>query len=232
MSTKRFYQFGVRVVVVTFVLAAALLFVLQVKTLIAGEANFSGRTESYQYSGHVDGKGGAYVTVSTNWESQAAIDEYVKANLLRGQELVAADQSLLVPVQITFHKPMNVQVVRELVGATGFQVESFALVGYNSAGNERSVHVAFQSDFEGISTTVSSDPETGSEVSLQGIMVVQGSVPANESGLGVWLAHPAAFLVDTSELDVANVVRSRHGTQVGDSSLEVVLESPFWLLDW
>ena len=221
-----------RIVGAAFVVVVVLIF-LSAWTFTNQRPTFRGVTDSFRYGGRVEYNGDVQVTVSTDWHDPKALQTYIAANVRRGEQLIAEGTRGLVPVQITFARPVQIDGVRTLVEETGLQVESLALVGYTSLTNQRSVYIRFDSLEEDLPGRVPTDPPgTGDEVVIQGLMVLQGSVPANQGGLGKWLNNPDVYLVDTSELEAIAVVQGRHGREVQDRQIEIVVETPFWSLDW
>ncbi|MDW8325340.1 MAG: hypothetical protein RMK99_02135 [Anaerolineales bacterium] len=204
------------------------------QTLIAGRLVFEGATDSFRYGGRVEDSGDVLVYIGTNWYDPEALQAYLAANSRRGRELIAQKQGEPVPVQITFARPQPPDKVRALVAQTGFQVESFIMVGRSTLTNRRGTYGQPNSLDGGLPIPEREliDPATGEELVFQGLMVLEGRVPASEAGLGSWLNHPEVYLVDTSEVEVLEVVRSVHASVVAERNIQVAVESPFWSLDW
>jgi len=225
----------VQIAIVAFGLALALVF-LRPETLIAGRPVFSGATDSFRYSGRVENSGEVALVVSADWHDPQALQTYLAANLRRGERLIAQGGGALVPVQITFARPLALEEVRALVAQTGFQVESFILVGRSTLTQQRGGYGRLASSLDGdilpSERELVMDPATGDRLVLHGFMVLEGAVPASEDGLRRWLNHPAVYLVDTSEVEVLEVARSAHASVVADRVVQVAIESPFWSLDW
>lgn len=225
----------VLIAVVACVLALALV-APQAQTLIAGRMVFEGATDSFRYGGRVENSGEVTLVVSVAWHDPQALQTYLAANQRRGKELIAQRGGALVPVQITFARPLPLEEVRALVAQTGFQVESFILVGRSTLTNQRGGYGRLASSLDDDSLPSERerivDPATGERLVLQGFLVLEGSVPASEEGLGRWLNSPEVYLVDTSEVEVLEVVRSAHAAVVAERNIQVVIESPFWSLDW
>ncbi|MDW8325898.1 MAG: hypothetical protein RMK99_04965 [Anaerolineales bacterium] len=204
------------------------------QTLIAGRLVFEGATDSFRYGGRVEDSGDVLVYIGTNWYDPEALQAYLAANSRRGRELIAQKQGEPVPVQITFARPQPPDKVRALVAQTGFQVESFIMVGRSTLTNRRGTYGQPNSLDGGLPIPEREliDPATGEELVFQGLMVLEGRVPASEAGLGSWLNHPEVYLVDTSEVEVLEVVRSVHTSVVAERNIQVSVGSPFWSLDW
>ncbi|MCX8068053.1 MAG: hypothetical protein N3B68_09655 [Anaerolineae bacterium] len=47
-----------------------------------------------------------------------------------------------------------------------------------------------------------------------------------------WLSDPSVFLVDTTGVEVRRLIAERHAAAISKRSVEIVLHSPFWNLDW
>ncbi len=225
----RVIQIGAITAVLVVVLVA-----LRVTTSIAGRLVIEGATDSFRYAGRVENSGDLFVYVSTAWYDPKALQDYRAANIRRGQELITHKEGMPVPVQITFARPQPLEEVRARVAQTGFQVESFIMVGRSTLTNQRGTYGQSNSLDGGLPIPERElmDPATGEELVLQGLMVLQGTVPASEAGLGYWLSNPEVYLVDTSEVEVLEVVRRIHASVVADRNIQVAIESPFWSLDW
>jgi len=218
-------------VAVAVILIVVFLAVSQVQSTIAGRGQFSGSTDTFRYSGQ-DDNGGIYMVVSVDTSDPTALKKYVEANRQRGQALVSQNKGEVVPVQITFARPMLVSDVKTLVERTGFQVTSFSLVGYSTLSRKRGTHVQFDSLQSDIPEREIVDPKTGDELVFTGIMVLQGEVKANADGLGQWLANDEVYLVDTSKLEALSIAASRHATETANKPIDISLPTPFWNLDW
>lgn len=220
---------------VAFALASALVLLApQTQTLIAGRLVFQGATDSFRYGGRVEDSGDVLVHVGTNWYDPEALRTYLAANVRRGKELIAQKGGEPVPVQITFARPQPLEEVRALVAQTGLQVESFIMVGRSTLTNQRGAYGQPNSLDGGLPIPEREliDPATGDELVLPGVMVLEGTVPASEAGLGSWLNNPEVYLVDTSEVEVLEVIRNVPASVVGERNIRVGIGSPFWSLDW
>ena len=218
----------------------------KVGSSIAGRVGFGGSTDSFQYSARVEDAGYVEVLVSVRWEDPQAMQTYIDANLQRGNTLVAKNTNAMVPVQITFVRPMPIEDVRILVAQTNFQVDNFILVGYSTVSKQRGTYFRLgalaqaqdrdslipESERLPIPERELMDPATGDELVFDGLMVLEGQAPASVNGLGQWLNNPDAYLVDTSTVEVLEIIRGQHAAIVANNDIEVSLESPFWLLDW
>lgn len=204
------------------------------QTLIAGRLVFEGATDSFRYGGRVEDSGDVTLVVSANWHDPEALQTYLAANVRRGRELIAQKGGERVPVQITFARPQPLEKVRALVAQTGFQVESFIMVGRSTLTNQRGAYGRATSLDDGLPIPERElmDPATGDELVLQGVMVLEGTAPASEAGLGSWLNNPEVYLIDTSEVEVLEVVRSAYASVVAERNIQVGIGSPFWSLDW
>lgn len=218
-------------IAVTVILLAAFLAISQVQSVTAGRGQFNGSTDAFRYSGQ-DDNGSIYMVISVNTDDPTALKKYVEANRQRGQELVNRNMEEVVPVQITFTRPLPVSDVKTLVERTNFQVESSALVGYSTLSQKRGTRVQFGSLQNSVPEREIVDPETGDELVFSGVMVLQGEVKATADGLGQWLANDEVYLVDTSKLEALNITASRHAAETANKSINVSLPTPFWDLDW
>jgi hypothetical protein len=211
------------------VTALALLLITQsayvAAPFVQGEAN------SFRYTAKGQRNGRLYVNVSVNFDDPATVQKYREANQQRGRDLTNKAQSRI-PIQVTFARPLPLKEVRELAQETGLQVSNFAMVGHSSLNGQRGVHVEFSSLDKDVPTTLNVDPTgKGEQLVLMGVMVLVGEI-RNPHGLAQLLADDRVYLVDTSEVEVRELIAQRHASIVAGKELVVNVPSPFWKLDW
>ena len=71
----------------------------------------------------------------------------------------------------------------------------------------------------------------GEQLTLAGVMLIQGTAQ-NSQGLAQLLADKRIFLVDTSEVEVRDLIASRHASIAAGKQLTISRPSPFWSFDW
>ncbi len=213
-------------------LLATIIALVLTSPLIAGRIQSQGKTDSFEYSIQGDKERSVYVTVGVNMDDADARQKYIDVNIQRGNELVNNKQNGLVPVQITFIRPVSVSEVKQLVESTGFIVDSFLLVGHSTISQQRGTRIQFSSLDSTVPERELIDPNTGEEIVFEGVMVLKGDVPSNTYGLGQWLANDLTYLVDTSEVEMRELLNERHANEIVGKEIEISIPSPFWDLDW
>lgn len=221
-----------KVIVSMTVLLATIATLILASPLIASRIQTQGKTNSFEYSIQGDKEDSIYVTVGVDMDDLSARQKYIEANVQRGNSLVANKQNGLVPVQITLVRPISIPEVRQLVESTGFIVDSFLLVGHSTITQQRGTHIQFSSLDEPIPEREIINPNTGEEIVFEGIMVLQGDVLANSDSLGQWLTSDLVYLVDTSEVEIRELLNERHANEIMGKEIEISIPSPFWELDW
>lgn len=216
---------------ITFFLVTIATLIL-VSPLIASRIQTQGKADSFEYSIQGDKEESVYVTVGVDLDNANARQKYIEANIQRGNALIASKQNELVPVQITLNHPIPASEIRQLVESTGFIVDSFLLVGHSTISQQRGTYIQFSSLDELIPEREIIDPNTSEEIVFEGIMVLQGDVPASNDGLGQWLASDLVYLADTSEVEMRELLNMRHASEVAGKEIEISIPSPFWNLDW
>jgi len=105
------------------------------------------------------------------------------------------------------------------------------MVGRSSRGGKGS-YIRFGSLEEDVPAMLDAGGNRkGETLTLAGVMVVQGSVQESQ-GLARLLADKRVYLVDTSEVEVRNLIASRHANVAAGRELTVNRPSPFWNFDW
>lgn len=203
-----------------------------VTPLVASRVQSQGKTDSFEYSIQGDKDQSVYVTVGVNMDDEHSRQKYIDANKQRGYELIANKQNEHIPVQITFASPISIHEVRKLVESTNFDVEEFLLVGHSTISQERGTHIQFSSLDVPIPERELIDPNSGEEIVFEGIMVLKGQVVATNAGLGKWLADERVYLVDTSKVELLEILGKEHMNKIAGKEVEISIPSPFWNLDW
>lgn len=199
---------------------------------IAGRIQSQNKTDSFEYSIQGDKAQSIYVTVGVNMEDIGARQAYLDANVERNQKLLEDNLDDLIPVQVTFAHPVAVANVKALVASTGFTVDSFLLVGHSTISQQRGTHIQFSSLDDSVPEREIIDPVSGEEIVFEGIMVLQGIVPANSDGLGQWMKNDSVYLLDSSEVEMSELLSRQYANEIAGKDVEISLPSPFWDLDW
>lgn len=195
-----------------------------------GRPVFQGEGSAFRYAGHIRGNGAVDVVVGVDLNDPQALQAYREANAVRGRALIARRKAQTIWVQVTFVQPLPADEVRTLVEETGFQVENYLMVGRASNG-ERVVHGQVGAIGDDVPDRVY-DPHWNVEMTYAGIMLLQGTVETTEQGLGRWLADERVYMIDTTAVEVRELVAQRHADIAAGREIEVGLESPFWNFDW
>ena len=169
------------------------------------------------------------VSVIVDMDDPRALERYESANQNRIATLLQSQMySEPLYIQVTFTQPLSHEEARELAQVTSLTVENYAMVGWDSRGEPFTV--IFN---DSLVTGPPAEPEqalTENQVgSLEGVMVIQGMIPATEESLGMLARDSRVYLVDTTAAEVSEiVVRSRN---LGNRAIESVsLPSPAWSL--
>ncbi|MFN3705918.1 MAG: hypothetical protein ACK4WM_07985 [Thermoflexales bacterium] len=231
----------------TAIVALAIAFPKKPFEAYGGRPFFHGEGTAFRYTGQESDNGDILVTVSVNIDDPEALRAYKEANDTRVRALIARGEAQSIWVQVTFRRPLPPAHVRTLVKETGFRVDNFLMVGHTPNGEKMSIILNFPigDDFpETLAKTLSweeierlvldqgyvppatiSDPMT--PATLEGIMLLQGIVEATEQGLGRWLANEDVYLIDTTALEVHELITRRHANLVDNKEIVVTLPSPF-----
>jgi len=201
-----------------------------VQTAYVAPLYLEGTTESFRYTVQEERNANLYVTVSVNLDDPAALQKYLDANRQRGRQLSVKANPI--PVRITFLQPIPLNEARVLAQETGLSVSSFAMVGHSSLNGRKGVHVEFSSLDKDVPLRRNVDP-TGQaeELVLKGVMVIYGELK-NPQGLARLLDDPRAYLVDTSEVHLRELLAQKHSSAITGKELVFSVPSPFWNLDW
>jgi hypothetical protein len=219
--------------ILTFTILLGALFMVQPSLSMADRIQIQARAGSFSYTIQGDKPDSVYVVVSVNLNDPDSRQQYINANLDRGRELLTNNESRLVPVQVTFSKPVPVKEAHELITRTNFLVESYLVVGYTEASRERSTRAWFGPlNPDDIPDREVFDPRKGEEIVYQGIMVLVGQVMTDSNGLGELLYNDLVYLVDTSELELRGLLSSKHANVTLNKEVAISIPSPFWDLDW
>ena len=228
MKSRKLWM-GLAFLVTTVVIALALVSLRKPFEAYGGRIFFHGKGTAFRYTGQGMDNGDIYVVVSVRVDDPEALLTYRDANVKRGRELINRGEAKPVWVQVTFNRPLPTDQVRALVGQTGFQVDSFLMVGRSSDG-ERMTHIHTGAIGDDVPDRAN-DPLWNDETTFAGIMLLQGKVEATEQGLGRWLTDERVYLVDTTGVEVRELVAQRHADVITDREIVVSLPSPFWQFD-
>ena len=222
MKNKKLW-IGVTFLGLTLIAASAVNLLRKPSEAHAGKPFFQGETTTYDYTGReLEHTGDVIVNVYYLGDGfdLEGLRAYREANIKRSHALVAQGDARLIWVQVTFAHPVPVAEVRSLAEETGFQVQDFLMAGRNSQGGR-----AWCIDAVGNLDQPVCDPDLG-------VMLLKGWVETTEQGLGRWLADERVYMVDTTAVEVRELVAQRHADVVAGRKIIVSPESPFWLLDW
>lgn len=212
-------------------LVALLVAGIQASSLIAGRIQVEDKTDLYAYTLQGDKENSIFVDVSIEVDDPNVFPKYNEANQQRNNELVAQASNELIPVQITFARPIAVEELRAIVKQSGTIVESFMLVGRTSESNERGTHVIFATLDEEIPAFIEIPPD-GEPIILTGVMVIKGFVPANQAGLGTWVAYEGVYLLDTTEFEVRALLQEKYANEIANKEVTVGIPTPYWSVEW
>lgn len=197
---------------------------------------FSGEGSAFRYTGQEAGAGQIYVVVSVDIDDAMALEAYRQASAERARALIQQGKPQPVWVQVTFRRPVPIADVRALVNDTGFRVDSFLLAGRAPDGQKLTrIQVGALEDSAAqmnVPPPPPAAPVGGVEVTLAGVMLVQGEVDTTEQGLGRWLADERVYMVDTTSIEVHELIAQRHAAVVSGKEIVISVPSPFWNLDW
>jgi len=234
------------------IVAASAIVLLRPFVAYSGRPVIRGEGTAFRYAGHVLDNGMMDIGVSVDLNDPKAMQVYREANAARGRALIARGEAKAIWVQVTFARPLPADEVRTLVEETGFQVESFLMVGHTSDGGKMCMILIspIGEDFpEELAKTLSwqeietlvydkgyvppaviDDPMA--PATLNGVMLLQGQIETTEQGLGRWLADERVYLIDTTGEEARELAAQRHANAVAGREIVVELESPFWNFDW
>ncbi len=210
--------------------AAAVIVLVRPFNAYGGRPVIRGEGSAFRYAGHVLDNGMMDIGVSVDFSDPKAMQVYKEANDARARALIARGEAKPIWVQVTFARPLPADEVRTLVKETGFQVENYAQVGYASNG-ERVVHIQVGTIGDDVPDRAY-DSHWKVEITYAGIMVLQGTVETTEEGLGRWLADERVYLMDTTAVEVRELVAQRHAHVVAGREIVVELPSPYEYFDW
>jgi hypothetical protein len=219
---------------ITILLSVIITTLVLTSPLIASRTQSQGKTDSFAYSIQ-GGKGqsqSVYIAISVDWDDPEARQKYSDKNIQRGHELVNNGQKELIPIQVTFAHPISVDEARQLVESTGFIVDSFLLVGNSTISQQRGTHIQFSDLDNDVPHRELIDPATGEEIVFVGVMVLRGHVFSDAYGLGQWLANDVVYFVDTSEVELRELLNKHHLSEIAGKEIDISVPSPFWDLDW
>lgn len=133
----------------------------------------------------------------------------------------------IVPVQVTFARPLTLGEVRELAQNTGLTTDMLIFEARDAAGRLHTVGT--RGSEAGIVDLESLKPGLEQrELRLIGITMVQGTVPASTEGLGQLANDERVYLPDVMAHLLADKVAVRHGVDAG--RVQVSVPSPHWHL--
>lgn len=196
----------------------------------AGKPFFNGETGTYRYTGKGLDSGDVLVDVHFDIDDPEALRAYREANAERAKALIQQGEPQLIWVQITFHRPLPTAEVQALVKETGFRVDNFEMVGRSADGRHRLSRTRVGDIEDDAAHMVV--PLWGVDTMLAGVILLQGEVETTEQGLGRWLADNRVYMIDTTGVEVRELVARRHADVVADRDIFVSLTSPFWRFDW
>lgn len=174
----------------------------------------------------------ALVHVNLNVADFQAVQRYREANHQRALKWIGDRQPREIDVQITFVRPVPPSVVRELAAQTGLVVNEYLLVGRSPEGRKiTSIYLgAITPDVPDVQPIIRPDGEEGG--SLVGVMLLRGTVKTSQTSLGRLLDEPLIYMVDTTAVEVRELVVREYASLIADRPIEVVLHSPFWQFEW
>ncbi|MDL1897566.1 hypothetical protein FBQ82_14975 [Anaerolineae bacterium CFX7] len=193
-----------------------------------------GETESFRYTAQVEGANNLYVTVGDFFDTPEQLAKYRQANRRRIREL--AERGMTdIPVQITFNHPLPQAEARTLAAEVGLTVKDFVMVGRSEVSKQRGTHftlgaldkaVRFHRDINPPDSPAGTD-----NLVLVGVMVINGTV-ADSAGLERLEADNRIYLVDTTEVQVRELLQKQHRAWLDGKTVVVAVPSPYWSLDW
>ena len=221
MKNKKIW-IGITFLGLTLMIASTAILLRKPPEFFAGRPIFYGETTIYRYSGEVlEHTGDVLVNVYYIGDGDPeALRAYREANIKRGHALITQGDIRLIWVQVTFAYPVPIAEVRSLIEETGFQVEDFLMAGRNPQGDR-----TWCIDATGNIAQPACDPDLG-------IMLLKGWVETTEQGLGRWLADDRVYMVDTTGVEIRELLAQRHADIVAGRKIIVSPESPLWRLDW
>ncbi len=199
--------------------------------LVAGRIVSTGKADAYEYSIRGDSNSSIYVSVNVNMHNPNALKSYLEANNKRIEQLLETnEENVSIPVQITLKKPVPVAEIKEIVDSSALVVESFMLVGHSSLSNQRGTYVQFSSFDAGYPEKDLIAPDTGDEIVFEGVMVIQGKLPA--PNLPQWQTYENIYLIDTTQVELLDILARNHSAETAGKEINIALPTPFWLLNW
>ncbi len=173
------------------------------------------RDNLYRYSIDRKRSGEVYVLVDTNFNDMAVRQGYLLANSARAEALLR-QAGRPVPVTVSFARPLPVPDFEALVKATGFQADNYVLQARDLEGRlwrhgarAKPLKDGNVVDMEQI------------EGSFDGVVALDGNVPATREGLGRLLEDPRVFLADVVANEVAELVSKETGVSPAKIHVQV-----------
>jgi hypothetical protein len=192
--------------------------------------SFQGEGSSFRYTGQGQRNGSIYVNLSVDFDHAAALQKHVQVNKDRAREL--ASHKGPIPVVVTFAQPLPQADAIALGQAAGLKVDSFLVAGRSPISGKRGTRIEFGTLDKASPTEIDmSRGQQEEKISIQGVMVVKGSVD-NPSGLLKLVSDPRVYLADSSEFEVRQLIAQHHAAVAAGKEVAVTTESPYWRLNW
>ncbi len=201
-------------------------------SVVAGKNSFSGVAETYSFQVEIDDNENVTVEVDPQFHDSQRWTRYLTRNKERGWQLLK-DESYhdkWIHVQIVFTQPIPLEELHPLLQQTEFRVEKYVVAG------ERKNDIA-----AGYGPMIAYPPPLRMPRSQQevlydkGILILEGTTPVNDKGLGRWLQNDKVYLVDTTAVELLefleNDLRVKPLLEKG-ANVSFVIHWPLSRLSW
>lgn len=188
-----------------------------------------GETESFRYAAQIEGANNLVVTVGDFFDTPEQLAKYRQANRRRNQAL-SESATTNIPVQITFQRPLPQAEARALTAKAGLTVKDFTMVGHSETSKQRGGHFELGPLDKEVETQQDMGPDQ-EKLILAGVMIINGTV-ADGAGLKRLEADNRIYLVDTTEVQVRELLQKQHRAWLNGKTVVVAVPSPYWRLDW
>lgn len=186
----------------------------------------------FVYELETAGERSAIINVNLDVDNAEALQRYRDANRQRALALLDSQAGSEIDVQITFAHPVSPSDVRVKALSTGLTIHSYLLVGRSPQGRKITTIYkgAIPEDTTGLQRVAMPNGEDGG--TLNGVMLIKGTLKASPESLDAWLNDPSVYMADTTGVEARQLASARHAGRLSGREVTVVLHSPFWNFDW
>ncbi len=168
--------------------------------------------------------------ISVDFANLRVVNAYKQLNQQYASSVISARQARDVDVTLTFASPLSWEDVEALREETSLSVQLYTFVALNQNGEKGSLTSVERLDSP-VNINKATEIITSQGYTLQGIMVVHGTVPNTPEGLGKLVADSRVYLADVMANRVREDLLERGGLS-DTQDLHVHTPSPFWDMDW